>query len=119
MTVLDPVTYTVTRRPGAWTDGEWTPNVGAQTTFGLVASMPQPVGPELIQMLPEAARTSARFMIFAEDDQPEIYLIENATHAADYVAYGGQSYLVTSAEDWSGMPLGHHAYILLEAGPDE
>ena len=119
MTVLDAVTYTVTRRPGAWTEGAWVPNVGAQTTFDLVASLPQPVGPELIQLLPEAARTSARFVIFAEDDQPDLYLVENATHAADYVAYGGRSYLVTSVEDWADRPLGYHAYVLLEVGPDE
>ena len=112
--VLDPITLSVTRRPGAWTAGEWVPNVAGSTTFTILASRPQPVGPETLEMLPEGARSSARFMICVPDGQPELYMVEHADHAADYVAYAGRSHLVTLAEDWTGMPLGYRAYVLLE-----
>ena len=112
---LDEMSFTVTRRSGAWTAGAWVPATGAPVTFALLASKPQPVGPELLEMLPEGARTSARYVIYAADDQSMLYLIEDATHAADYVAYDGKAHLVTSAEKWAGMPLGYRAYVLLEA----
>ncbi len=118
---LDCIPLTATRRPGAWSDttGLWVPDVGSYSTFTVNASRPQPVGPELLQRLPEGARTSARYVIYAEDTEPTLQLIEDADTAADYVAYDGKDYLVTSAAKWAGMPLGHRAYVLLEVAADE
>jgi len=115
---LDEMEFTVTRRPGDW-DGPW--EHGTPTTFTILASRPQPVGPETIEMLPEAARTTARFIIYAHDDQPEVYTIETYQpgFSADTIAYKGKAYLVTTDGDWADMPLGYNGYILLAYGPDE
>lgn len=117
--VLDEMTFTVTRRPGDWVDGVWVPD--PTSTFTINASRPQPVGPEQMEMLPEGARSSARFQIYAEDDQAEIYLVgrDREGFAADTVAYNGEDFLVTALGDWSGMPLGYKTYILIEFAPDE
>lgn len=116
---LDEMTFTVARRPGAWTDGPWVPDSG--TTYNLLASRPQPVGPELLQMLPEGARSSARFVIYAADDQPDVHLIDDETErlAADVVLYESWGYLATTIDNWASRPLGYKAYILLSYGPDE
>jgi hypothetical protein len=115
---LDEMQFTATRRPGSW-DGAWMH--GTPTTFTFLASRPQPVGPELLEMLDEAARTAARYIIYAQDDQPELYLVGRGRegYAADTVAYNGEDYLVTSDDDWNGRPLGYRGYVLLEFGPDE
>jgi hypothetical protein len=113
------MTFTVARRPGAWTDGVWTP--GTPSGYTIKASRPQPVGPELLQMLPEGARSSARFVVYAADDQPDIHLIDDETEelAADIVAYDSWGYLATTIDNWADRPLGYKAYILLAYGPDE
>ncbi len=196
---LDAMDFNVVRRPGAWTDGVWTPLipllrvklegdptpkstatiadvtkfvVGGYATFYdaapvsgsaapvvlgvaqivsidtltkvitfvtdsltwnaesgdwvaptilLAASRPQPVGPELIQMLDEAARTGARFVIYAEGNQPALQVVERDEEdfAADRVPYKGRDYVVTSLGDWDDMPLGYPDYILLAFAPDE
>jgi hypothetical protein len=115
---LDIMTFTATRRPGEW-DGSW--EWGTFTTFTFDASRPQPVGPEIIEMLDEAARTLARYIIYAEDTEPELYLVgrDREGYAADTVAYNGENYLVTSDDDWNGRPLGYRGYVLLEYAPDE
>jgi hypothetical protein len=117
---LDYMTLTVTRRPGEWSDttGQWVHDTESYTTFEIGASRPQPVGPELMQRIPEAARTIARYVIYA-DEEPKLYVVEDDSHAADHVAYDGETYLVTSADKWVSMPLGYRAYILLEVGEDE
>ena len=115
---LDEITYTATRRPGSWS-GSWTPTT--YSTFTFRASSPQPVGAEQIEFLDEGARTSARYIIYAQDDQPELYLVgrDREGYAADTVAYNGEDYLVTTDDDWHDMPLGYRGYILLEFAPDE
>lgn len=115
---LDIMTFTITRRPGAW-DGTWVPS--ATSTFSLEASRPQPVGPEAIEFLDEGARTAARYIIYAEDTEPELFLVgrDREGYAADTVAYNGEDYLVTTDDDWNGRPLGYRGYILLEFAPDE
>lgn len=117
--VLDKETLTVTRRPGDWTDGTWV--FDTPTTLSLEASRPQPVGPETLQMLPEGARSSARFIIYAEDDQAELYMVgrDREDYAADTIAWDGEDYVVTTVGDWNGRALGYRAYILLAFGPDE
>jgi hypothetical protein len=119
MSILDPTTLTCTRRTGAWVSGHWVP--GAPSTYTVVASRPQPVGPETLEMLPEEARSSAKFEIYVEDDQTEIHMIDydSPTTPADLVAYGGHTYVVTGVEDWADVPLGHRAYVLLAFAPDE
>lgn len=116
---LDEMTLTVTRRPGAWTDGPWVP--GATSTFDIKAGRPQPLGGALLEMLPEGVRSTARFMIYVHDDQAALHLVEDDEDdlAADRIAYKGTAHLATSAESWEDMPLGHKAYILLAWGPDE
>ncbi len=116
---LDEMSLTVTRRPGAWTDGSWIP--GTTSTFALLASRPQPLGAEEIEMLSAGARTKAKFVIFAHDDQPALYTVEHdqVDHEADLVTYNGRPYTTIGDGDWTGRPLGHHRYILLAPGPDE
>jgi len=187
---LDAMTFYVTRRYGAWTDGAWVPEQPALTVevdgdptpvstatvddasrfvvgefaefitaagvslgiyeieviAGLVlrfasgslafdaavgtvvmpvyeieASRPQPAGAELLDFLDEGARSTARFVIYAEDSEPVLHLIERgiADQSPDTVAYNGDVYKVTSDDKWASMPLGYRAYILLEYGPDE
>ena len=119
MGVLDPVTITVNRRAGSWVDGLWVPGTPSQST--ITASRPQPVGPETLDLLPEQARSSAKFEIFADDTEDALHLIEYDDEAtpADTVEWGGRTYLVTGVEDWDGVALGHRAYVLLAFGPDE
>jgi hypothetical protein len=101
----------------------WDADVGdqVQPVVQIQASRPQPLGGEQLALLPEGARSTARFMIYADDDQPELNVIEATEHelAADRLVYKSRSYLVTSIEDWGDMNLGHQAYILLAWGPDE
>ncbi len=117
--VLDKMDLTVTRRPGAWTAGVWVP--GVYTTFTLEASRPQPVGPELLDMQIEGARSDARFIIYVEDDQAKLYLIERnrVGYLPDRIAYDGEDYVLTSLDDWNGRDLGYRAYVLIAYGPDE
>ena len=183
---LDEMTFTVTRRPGAW-DGTWTPLIplltapvdgdptpksraavdtpGAFTagewaqfydTAGVIlaieqitsivgpsltfatdsltwdaeigdavmpslrfkASRPQPVGPEAIDFLDEGARTLARYVVYAHDDQP-VLSATRENFSADTILYNDKTYKVTTDDDYHDMPLGYRAYILLEYGEDE
>jgi hypothetical protein len=101
----------------------WDAEVGDWVAPAIVleASRPQPVGPELIEFLDEGARTSARFVIYAEGNQPTLQVVERdeVGFAADRVPYNGKDYLVTSLGDWDDMPLGYRDYILLAFAPDE
>jgi hypothetical protein len=187
---LDAMTFDVTKRYGAWTDGVWVPEqptltvevdgdptpvssatvsdvsrfvVGESAEFitvagvslgvyeitavvssdlqfaagslafdaaigtavlpvyELEASRPQPAGAELLDFLDEGARSTARFVIYAEDSEPTLHLIERGTadRSPDTVAYNGDVYKATSDDKWKGMPLGYRAYILLEYAADE
>lgn len=119
--LLDEMTLTVTRRPGAWTNGVWTPAPAVvMYTFPITASRPQPVGPEVLEMLPEAARSTARYITVVPDGEPDVILVEDdaADKAADYISYNGRQHLVTSVENWDGFALGHRALVLLEVGKD-
>ena len=115
---LDEMSFTATRRPGGW-DGSWVPTT--YSTFSFLGSRPQPVGPETLELLDEGARSSARYITYVHDDQPELYLVgrDREGFAADTVAYNGEQYLVTTDDDWNGRPLGYRGYILLEFAPDE
>lgn len=121
---LDEMALTVTRRPGGW-NGAW--EFSPFSTLTVYGSRPQPVGPETLQMLPEGARSDARFVIYVDDTapdgtaQPELYLIgrDREGYAADTIAWNGDEYVLTTIDDWNGRPLGYRAYILLAFAPDE
>lgn len=115
---LDEMTYTATRRPGSW-DGSWVATT--YSTFTFLGSRAQPVGPEVLETLDEGARTSARYIVYVHDDQPELYLVgrDREGFAADTVEYNGEDYLVISDDDYNGRPLGYRGYVLLEFAPDE
>jgi len=119
VSILDKTTLTVTRRTGSRVSGKWVPGVSSE--FTIIACRPQPIGPETLDLLPEWARSSAKFTTYAEDNQTELHMIEydEQTTPADIVEYGGQSYVVTGLEDWSNVALGHRAYVLLAFAPDE
>jgi hypothetical protein len=183
---LDEITYTVTRRPGAW-DGAWTPLVPTLTVqldgdptpkstatvddvtpfvageyaqfydatnailgYAEIVSIagqvitfvtdsltwdaaigdavmpalrfksgrPQPVGPEAIDFLEEGARTLARYVTYAHDDQPLLYSTRDG-FSGDTLVYNDKTYKVSTDDDYRSMPLGYHAYILIEYGDDE
>ncbi len=82
------------------------------------ASLPQPVGPEAIDFLDEGARTLARYVVYAHDDQPALFSTRDG-FAADTILYNSKTYSVTTDDDYHDMPLGYRAYILLEFGADE
>jgi hypothetical protein len=82
------------------------------------ASLPQPVGPEAIDFLEEGARTLARYIVYAHDDQPKLYSMRDG-FSGDTLLYNDRLYKVTTDDDYHDMPLGYHAYILIEYGDDE
>jgi len=82
------------------------------------ASRPQPSGPEAIDYLEEGARTTARFTIYAADDQPVLYSTRDG-FGSDTVVYDGKTYAVTTDDSYQDMPLGYRAYVLLGYGADE
>ncbi len=82
------------------------------------AGRPQPVGPEAIDFLDEGARTLARYVAYADDDQPALSMMRDG-FSADTILYNGHTYKVTTDDDYHDMPLGYRAYILLEYGEDE
>ena len=118
--ILDPTTLTIVRRPGVWTAGRWVPSESPPDPFTVIGSQPQPVGPEVIEMLPEAARATARFIIFVEDDQPDLIMIDDTgVNASDHVQYSGKEYLLAAIENWTDRALGHNAYALIQVAADE
>jgi hypothetical protein len=119
---LGEKTMTVTRHAaGAYnaTTGAW--EEGAPSTFSFTASV-QPVTPQLADMLPEGARESARFSMYAEIDEPPLITVDLAgQRRPDRVEYNGRNYWTQSIGDWSsdvdGIP--HYEYVMLSVGEDE
>jgi hypothetical protein len=101
----------------------WDAEVGDRVMPGLQfdGSRPQPVGSEQTAFLDEGARAAARYIIYVEDDQPELYLVgrDREGYSADTVAYNGENYLLASDDDWNGRPLGYRGYVMIEFAPDE
>lgn len=122
MTQLGERTMEVTRQlagayntAGVWEDG------GPETTFSITASV-QPVTPWLAEMLPEGARASARFSMYAEIDQPALITVDQAgQRRPDRVELDGRHYWTQSIGDWTsdddGIP--HYEYVMLSVGEDE
>ena len=82
------------------------------------AGLPQPVGPEAIDFLEEGGRTVARYVVYADKDQPELFSTRNG-FAADTILHADKTRMVTTDDDYRDMPLGYRAYILVEFGADE
>jgi hypothetical protein len=71
-------------------------------------------------MLPEGARSTARFLIIVPDGQPAVILVDAAAaNASDHIQYAGREFLVASIDDWSNRPLGYKSLALLEVAADE
>jgi hypothetical protein len=121
MSVLGEVTMPITRLdPGAWVDGEWV-NGASAGALSITASV-QPVTPELIDMLPEGARTSARFVMYAEAGQTQMITADiGESRRPDRVTFQSRDYMVQSIGNWSahvtGLP--HQEYVMLQVGDDE
>jgi len=115
----DEIPMVAYRRPGQWVNGDWNTLPGV-TVINFVGGRPQPAGPELVEMLPEGARSTARFVFWVQDDQPTLQTIDDdGTEAADYIEWRGSYHVLVSLEDWSNLPLGHHAYAMIAVAPDE
>lgn len=116
---VEPITVTREAVPGTWVNGKYVP--GETTTLTVMAAI-QPLSPREIEMLPEGARTRARWALFCDPDQPPLQCtdLSNDT-AADRVSWAGREFVVYQNGDWmahqTGIP--HYAYALLEVGADE
>jgi hypothetical protein len=121
---LGEIALTVTRQqPGAYNPvtGVWEDGAGPPDVFTIIASV-QPVTPWLVEMLPEGARDAARFSLYAEADQPELYDIDISDgRRPDRIEYRGRNFWLQSTGDWtaddSGIP--HYEYVMLSVGEDE
>jgi hypothetical protein len=105
---------------GDWVGGAWVPD-GAASTLSITASV-QPVTPELIDMLPEGARTSARFVMYAEAGQVQLITADiGEKRPADRITFQGRDYMLQSIGNWSahvsGLP--HQEYVMIQVGDDE
>jgi len=116
-------TVTVTPYDGTWVDGVFVPPAGS--TFTVVASV-QPVGAKMLERLPEASRTTARFLMLVEAPQTTWPKTTDLTASprtpADRVTRSnGKTYEIGAEYDHTehayGLP--HKAYTLHEVGADE
>ncbi len=90
-------------------------------TFNVRASV-QPVTPELIDQLPEGARTSARFVMYAPAGEPLIITADiGEQRRPDIVTYNGRNYKTQSIGDWSAHTTGlpHQELVMVQVGDDE
>ena len=111
--------YLVTRRAGSWSSGSWT--TGTASTFYVTGSA-QVLTAREVELLPEAARTSARLVLYVDSVHPDLKTTDvGGNTAADRVTIGGRDYLVLSEADWGAHLSGlrHRAYALAEVGDDE
>jgi hypothetical protein len=118
--ILGRKTLKVVRDIGrAHVGGQYQPSLAPP--FFVVASV-QPMDPKAVEMLPESARLSAKFALFADALQPELKTTElSGQTEADRVEYRGKQYRVTSLGDWTAHAAGipHNAYAMLLIGDDE
>lgn len=119
MTILGAETVTVTRRSGSYVNGAFVPVL--DSSFDWVASI-QPAPGRAIEQLPEAARSRAMFVAYADIAQVELRTVEiSGSGLPDRITRGGRVYEVHRADDWSlhtsGVP--NRSYLLVEVGGDE
>ena len=112
-------TITVTPRTGSWSAGVYTPVDG--TPYTLKASV-QPVGPRTVEMLPEAARTAARFNVWIAGATQRVNVTSPAMgYPGDVLTIRGREYVAIASEDHSGHRRGlpHQVVTVAEVGHDE
>ena len=118
--ILGEVRLSVVRDSGgAYVNGQYQPSYG--TPFPVWASV-QPVTPETVQMLPEAARTRAKLLAYAGSEQPRIRTTDlDSGASADRVTYRNTDFLAIEVADWTGHVAGipHMVYGLVPIGADE
>lgn len=120
MTILAQEKLLVTRDSGgSYSGGEYSPSL--QAPFSIRANV-QPMSPEMAQLLPESARTSGKWVVYAAARQPEIKTVDLVNGSqADRIRYRGRDYVALSVADWSAHRAGipHRAYVLTAIGEDE
>jgi hypothetical protein len=111
---------TITRQSkGEWVDGVFVP--GGTYDF-TIQGIIQPLGPRDVERLPEAARTVARFSLYADTDQEVLELTDlDKPAAADRVTWHGRSYGLVALGEWAhfGGTASHREYALVEVGAEE
>lgn len=77
--------------------------------------------PRAVQLLPVGARTSAKFMVYTDDKQPELRPTVPGQSASDLIAYAGRDFKLFELGDWTSHKAGipHRAYVMVEVGADE
>jgi hypothetical protein len=119
MSLLGSEIVTVTPQTQALVSGKYKLVPGTPYT---VRGTVLPVPGQVLAMMPEGARTSARFVLYVEGN-PAIVTTDNASpeKPADRITRGGFEYTVTSNLDLSvhttGLP--HRSFILHRKGGDE
>ena len=117
MAILGSDIFIVTRTAaGSWVDGSWTD--GVPTTFDLRGSLqPFDARAESMELLPEGARSQARWWLICDRRQSELRLsIAESELPADHVTIDGRDYVALAIQDWHrhtrGVP--YRSYILGE-----
>lgn len=109
---------TVTRKVGRYLNGAWVP-IAQPQTIPVLATV-TPLDPRTAVLISEGMRTTARWEMYAAEDEPELRCGNVVgEHAADRVTYRGRDYVVQSVEDMTttaGRP--HRHYVLTEIGDD-
>jgi hypothetical protein len=104
--ILGARTYAITRRE----DGEWINGVyqtTASAAFSVRGSL-QPLDADSLSLLPEGARSEARWILLCDSRQ-------TACLVGDRVDVEGKTHLVLSVADWTHhTPLAYRAYVLGE-----
>lgn len=108
----------VRRETGGYVDGDYIRSFGVP--FFVLASV-QPVTPEMVEALPEAARTSAKFALFADDRQAPLLASEPGGKESDRIEFKGIQYRLNAIDDWTTHvgAIPHKAYVMVKVGQDE
>ena len=117
--MLGQTTKTVTPQTGAYVNGVWVSSAG--TPYNVRASV-QPLSPRAVEMLPEGARTSARYVAFVRSPATikTTDLTGSPATPADRITYQAREYVAYSHRDFSDHTSGlaHQEYVLIEVWAD-
>ena len=108
------------RESGSWQYGKWVPTTEINHFF--ITGSLQPLGQREVEMLPEAARTKARFSLYCEITEPFLKTTDlEETKGADRLIWDKEEYMLFGIGDWQLHLTGvtHKAYVLIEIGDDE
>ncbi len=121
MAILGPQIIVVERNAaGSYVDGVYVPGV-ADPPFQVVGSV-DVMNNRIVDMLPEGARTRARFILYCDSQQPKLKVTDlSDPRNGDKLTVQGKSYRVTEIGDWTHHVIGvpHVQYVMLEIGDDE